>query len=60
MSCHIPSRLADFFDKKLPAFQMQNSSSYQVATTSLNIEQQTLLMEVMRIADQQAERAIQA
>jgi hypothetical protein len=31
---------------------MQNSPNYQAATTSLTVEQQTLLMEVMRIADQ--------
>lgn len=35
------------------AFQMQNPASYQVSTTSLNVEQQTLLMEVMRIAETQ-------
>jgi len=34
------------------AFQMQNAANYQAATTALDIEQQTLLMEVMRIADQ--------
>jgi hypothetical protein len=32
---------------------MQNPASYQVSTTSLNVEQQTLLMEVMRIAETQ-------
>jgi len=31
---------------------MQNAPSYQAATTALGIEQQTLLMEVMRIAEQ--------
>jgi hypothetical protein len=34
------------------AFQMQNAPSYQAATTVLDIEAQTLLMEVMRIAEQ--------
>jgi hypothetical protein len=41
----------------ISAFQMQNSPNYQAATTSLNVEQQTLLMEVMRIADQPAVEA---
>jgi len=39
------------------AFQIHNSPSYQAATNSLNVEQQTLLMEVMRIADQPVEDA---
>lgn len=34
------------------AFQMNNAPGYQAATTSLSAEQQTLLMEVMRIAQQ--------
>jgi hypothetical protein len=33
------------------AFQMQNGPSYQAGTTALSVEQQTLLMEVMRLAD---------
>jgi importin-7 len=38
--------------KCLPAaFQMQNGPSYQAGTTGLSVEQQTLLMEVMRLAD---------
>jgi hypothetical protein len=32
---------------------MQNPLGYQAATTALDIEQQTLLMEVMRIAEQE-------
>lgn len=36
------------------AFQMQNGPSYQAATTALSMEQSTLLMEVMRIAEQPA------
>ncbi|KAJ7643660.1 armadillo-type protein [Roridomyces roridus] len=39
------------FKQALTAFQMQNAPAYQAATTSLSIEQQTLLMEVMRIAE---------
>ena len=35
----------------LTAFQMKNGQSYAMSTTSLSTEQQTLLMEVMRIAD---------
>jgi hypothetical protein len=33
---------------------MQNGPSYQAATTALDVEQQTLLMEVMRIAELQS------
>ena len=36
------------------AFQMKNPSAYQVATTSLNTEQQTMLMGVMRIAEEKS------
>ena len=36
------------------AFQMKNPSAYQVATTSLNTEQQTMLMEVMRVAEEKS------
>ncbi|KAJ7606560.1 armadillo-type protein [Mycena polygramma] len=42
------------FKQALTTFQMQNGPMYQAATTSLNLEQQTLLMEVMRIAETQA------
>ncbi|CAA7262814.1 unnamed protein product [Cyclocybe aegerita] len=41
------------FKQALTTFQMKNPNSYQAATTSLDIEQQTLLMEVMKIADQE-------
>jgi len=34
---------------------MRNAPGYQASTTSLSVEQQTLLMEVMRMADQPAE-----
>ncbi|KAF7314790.1 Importin N-terminal domain-containing protein [Mycena kentingensis (nom. inval.)] len=40
------------FKRALTTFQMQNPSAYQTATTSLSVEQQTVLMEVMRIAEQ--------
>lgn len=30
---------------------MKNAAGYQAATTSLNVEQQTALMEIMAIAD---------
>ncbi|KAL4253351.1 Armadillo-like helical [Pleurotus pulmonarius] len=36
------------FKHALTTFQMKNPSSYQVATTSLDVEQQTLLMEIMQ------------
>ncbi|TFK52379.1 ARM repeat-containing protein [Heliocybe sulcata] len=39
------------FKQALTTFQMKNSPAYQVATTALDVEQQTLLMEVMRIAE---------
>ncbi|KAK7048757.1 importin N-terminal domain-containing protein [Favolaschia claudopus] len=42
------------FKQALTTFQMQNAPVYQAATTSLNLEQQTLLMEVMRRAEQPA------
>ncbi|KAJ7704207.1 armadillo-type protein [Mycena metata] len=41
------------FKQALTTFQMQNGLVYQAATTSLSLEQQTLLMEVMRIAETQ-------
>ncbi|KAF7299860.1 Importin N-terminal domain-containing protein [Mycena chlorophos] len=40
------------FKAALTNFQMRNPSAYQTATTALNVEQQTVLMEVMRIAEQ--------
>jgi len=46
-----------FFPLLLLAFQMKNSQCYQAATTSLDMEQQTLLMEVMRIAEQEPAQA---
>ncbi|KAJ6514852.1 hypothetical protein C8R47DRAFT_493614 [Mycena vitilis] len=42
------------FKQALTTFQMENGPMYQAATTSLNLEQQTVLMEVMRIAETQA------
>ncbi|KAJ7214009.1 armadillo-type protein [Mycena pura] len=39
------------FKRALTTFQMQNGPAYQAATTSLSMEQQTVLMEVMRIAE---------
>lgn len=36
------------------AFEAQNPQMYQLATTSLNIEQQTQLMEIIRQAEQNA------
>jgi len=40
------------FKQALTSFQMQNGLGYQASTTVLDPEQQTLLMEVMRIAEQ--------
>lgn len=45
------------FKRALTTFQMQNGPSYQTATTSLSVEQQTLLMEVMHQADVQSATA---
>lgn len=39
------------FKQALTTFQMKNPGCYQTATTSLNPEQATLLMEVMKVAD---------
>ncbi|KAK0487807.1 armadillo-type protein [Armillaria novae-zelandiae] len=39
------------FQQALSAFQMKSSPVYQAATTSLTVEQQTVLMEVMKVAD---------
>jgi len=38
----------------LTAFQNQNSNLYQAATTTLTVEQQTMLMEVVTMAESQA------
>ncbi|GAW02680.1 nonsense-mediated mrna decay protein [Lentinula edodes] len=40
------------FKQSLTVFQMRNPAGYQAATTALNVDEQTLLMEIMRIADQ--------
>ena len=42
------------------AFQMNNAPAYQAATTSLSAEQQTLLMEVMQIAQLNEANAVAA
>lgn len=34
------------------ALEVKDRAVYQAATTSLNVEQQTLLMEIMRIAEE--------
>ncbi|KAF5381241.1 hypothetical protein D9757_007902 [Collybiopsis confluens] len=40
------------FKNSLTVFQMRNPTGYQQATTALSIDDQTFLMEIMRIADQ--------
>ncbi|KIK50545.1 hypothetical protein GYMLUDRAFT_266124 [Collybiopsis luxurians FD-317 M1] len=40
------------FKNSLTVFQMRNPSGYQMATTSLTVEEQTFLMDVMRLAEQ--------
>ncbi|KAL0577930.1 Nonsense-mediated mRNA decay protein 5 [Marasmius crinis-equi] len=42
---------SSLFKQALTSFQMRNGAGYQAATTSLDVEQQTLLIEVMRLAD---------
>ncbi|KAJ3574136.1 hypothetical protein NP233_g1960 [Leucocoprinus birnbaumii] len=42
------------FKQALGVFEAQNPQMYQLATTSLNIEQQTQLMEIIRQAEQNA------
>ncbi|EKM79672.1 hypothetical protein AGABI1DRAFT_74786 [Agaricus bisporus var. burnettii JB137-S8] len=42
------------FKQALTAFQAQNPQMYQLATTALDIEQQTQLMEIMSLAEQNA------
>lgn len=37
---------------------MNDHAIYQAATTALDVEQQTLLMEIMRIADEAAAAAV--
>ncbi|KAF9481128.1 ARM repeat-containing protein [Pholiota conissans] len=48
------------FKQALTTFQMQNVPSYQAATTALDVEAQTLLMEVMRIAEQDSTQVAQS
>lgn len=42
------------FKQALTTFQVHNGPSYQAATTALTVEEQTLLMEVMRTAEVQS------
>ncbi|KAG6854284.1 hypothetical protein C0991_008532 [Blastosporella zonata] len=48
------------FKQALTTFQLKNGPSYQAATTALTVEQQTLLMEVMRTAELNAATTAQA
>jgi len=40
-----------------PALEVNDHAIYQAATTALDVEQQTLLMEIMRMADEAAAAA---
>jgi len=40
----------DDIERVVIGFQMRNAGLYQSSTSCLNVEQQTMLMEVMRIA----------
>jgi hypothetical protein len=42
------------------ALEVNDHTIYQAATTALDVEQQTLLMEIMRIADEAAAAAAAA
>jgi len=42
------------FKQALAALEVKDRAMYQAATTSLNVEQQTVLMEIMRIAEESA------
>ncbi|KAG6856227.1 hypothetical protein H0H87_006321 [Tephrocybe sp. NHM501043] len=48
------------FKQALTNFQLKNGPSYQAATTELTVEQQTILMEVMRTAELNAAAPSQA
>ncbi|KIK50563.1 hypothetical protein GYMLUDRAFT_252883 [Collybiopsis luxurians FD-317 M1] len=48
------------FKNSLTVFQMRNPSGYQVATTSLTVEEQTFFMDVMRLAEQPPAAAVGA
>lgn len=43
-----------------PALEVNDHAIYQAGTTALDVEQQTLLMEIMRIADEAAAAAAAA
>jgi len=45
------------FKQALTALEVNDHAIYQAATTALDVEQQTLLMEIMRIADEAAAAA---
>jgi len=47
------------FKQALTTFQMRNPHIYRAGTTALDIEQQTLLMEVMRIAEQETNGSLE-
>ncbi|KAH9999685.1 armadillo-type protein [Russula compacta] len=48
------------FKQALAALEVNDRAMYQAATTALNVEQQTLLMEIMRTADEVAAASARA
>jgi len=48
------------FKQALTTFQLQNPAGYEAATVGLDLDQQTLLMDVLRVAEAQATEAAQA
>lgn len=53
MTWGFPRALLFFY----PALEVNDHAIYQAGTTALDVEQQTLLMEIMRIADEAAAAA---
>ncbi len=53
----LPSHRATTAFLFYPALEVNDHTIYQAVTTALDVEQQTLLMEIMRIADETAAAA---
>lgn len=54
-----PEMVTDGADP-VTAFQVQNPALYEAATENLDLDQQTLLMDVLRVAEAQANEAAAA
>ena len=51
-TCYTHTPCVKVTDNSLVALEVKDRAMYQAATTSLNVEQQTVLMEIMRIAEE--------